>query len=444
MVTIKRLHVCLDGAKVGAVSQSPHGALSFAYDETYRTNPHATPLSLSLPLAVDRHSNKPIHAYLEGLLPDSPAARARWGQEFQVSPNNPFALLTYVGRDAAGAVQILAPDVDPTDALGRNGDIEWLSDADLAAMALDLAKNGASWNPGRFGGRWSLSGAQPKMALHRDPETGTWGIPRDSTPTTHIVKPAIEGYAGHHINEALCQTAASEAGLVAARAELAQVADVQAVISHRYDRHRDPNGRWVRRHQEDLCQALAIHPTLKYQSDGGPGVGAIADLFARLSVEDRQTNVERMFKALAFNVLIGGTDAHAKNYSLLLVGGRAQVAPLYDVASAACYRQHQRLSSPIKIGEHWKMLDVTSRDWATVARRFAIPSELGLSWVEQLRTELPSAFARAVQVLPADVHTDADRMADRISEHVERRWRPGLDHDPALVLRVTPSSPPRR
>ncbi|PRC59025.1 type II toxin-antitoxin system HipA family toxin, partial [Mycobacterium sp. ITM-2017-0098] len=84
--------------------------------------------------------------------------------------------------------------------------------------------------------RWSLAGAQPKVALFRDAKTGQFGIPRDSTPTTVIVKPAVAGYARHHVNEALCLRTAREAGLLAATSEVVQIGDNQVLISTRYDR----------------------------------------------------------------------------------------------------------------------------------------------------------------------------------------------------------------
>lgn len=435
MASGRTLNVYLDGTFIGQTRQSAQGDLSFVYDEGYLEGTDVTPLSLSMPTDVVEHRSKLVRAFLEGLLPDSPAARARWGRQYGVSPNNPFSLLTHVGRDAAGAVQVLPPDVPARDASARTGAIEWLSDDDFAVMARDLAASGADWDPGRPGGRWSLAGAQPKMALFRDPGSGRWGIPQDSTPTTHVLKPAIDGFAQHHVNEALCLTAASRAGLLAARTELVDMAGIQAVISHRYDRRRDESGRWIRVHQEDFCQALSVHPSLKYQSDGGPGVGQMADLLARLDVDDRMISRERLIKALAFNVLIGGTDAHAKNYSMVLIGARAQVAPLYDVASAACYPQHERLSSPIKIGAHWKMLDVTRADWARVAQRFAVPADTVVGWVDELRAELPRAFDEAVRELPADARSVASDMAERIVEHVHGSWRPDLDRNPGRVLR---------
>ncbi|MEO5663739.1 MAG: HipA N-terminal domain-containing protein, partial [Nocardioides sp.] len=184
----------LDGALIGRIEQTPQGALAFAYDEEYREDPQSTPLSLSMPLAGERHSNKQVRAYLDGLLPDSQAARERWARQYGVSPNNPFGLLANVGRDAAGAVQILPPDVDATDALERVGDIEWLSDEEFATTLHEVADHDEDWDPGRFGGRWSLAGAQPKIALFRDPDTGRFGIPLDSTPTNCIIKPGIKGF----------------------------------------------------------------------------------------------------------------------------------------------------------------------------------------------------------------------------------------------------------
>ncbi|WP_067974328.1 type II toxin-antitoxin system HipA family toxin [Mycolicibacter icosiumassiliensis] len=419
----RTLQVYLDGTLIGAATQSSHGSLNFSYDSEYIVTGDPTPLSLSLPILSDRHRDKAVRAYLEGLLPDSEGARQRWAREYHVSTNNPFALLAHVGRDAAGAVQILPPEADPSDARARTGDMEWLSNNDFVDLVQDLATHQSDWDPGRFGGRWSLAGAQPKIALFREPESGRFGIPRDSTPTTVIVKPAIARYAQHHINEALCQRAAREAGLLAAESEVLEAGDVEVLISTRYDRRHDRTG-WHRVHQEDMCQALSVHPSLKYQSDGGPAVGDIADLLGRLPIEDREVNAERVFKALAYHVLIGGTDAHAKNYSLVLIGSRAQVSPLYDAASAAAYDQHERLQSSMKIGDHWTMLDVTNSDWRKVGRRLGIPGEQAVALVDELRDQLPGAFERAAASLPIAVRSTAEHMTERIIDHIAGTWKP--------------------
>jgi serine/threonine-protein kinase HipA len=57
----------------------------------------------------------------------------------------------------------------------------------------------------------------------------------------------------------------------------------------------------------------------------------------------------RFFDALAWNWLIAGTDAHAKNYSLLLAGGQVRLAPLYDIASALPYEHERGLRFAMKL-----------------------------------------------------------------------------------------------
>ena len=99
MATRQRLRVYLDGIPIGDAEQTG-GSLSFTYDEEYRSEPNATPLSLSMPLAAPRHGNRAVRAFLDGLLPDSQPARERWAREYGVSANNPFGLLANVGRDA--------------------------------------------------------------------------------------------------------------------------------------------------------------------------------------------------------------------------------------------------------------------------------------------------------------------------------------------------------
>lgn len=297
-----RLVVYLDGTPVGNLVQDDTGRVSFSYHRAYRERRRTVPLSLSMPLAGSIHQQKAVRAFIAGLLPDRPAVLERWGRRYNVSPNNPFALLRHVGMDAAGAVQVLPEEQEPSDAATRQGDIEWLTDDDVAATLTDLAHHPEDWNPGRDTGRWSLAGAQSKIALFRS-EDGRWGIPRDSTPTTHILEPSMPDYDGHHLNEHLSLRAAQLLGLPAARSEIMADDRVEVLVSHRYDRVlRD--GRWVRLHQEDMCQALSVHPSQKYQSDGGPGVGDIARLFRILPAPARRESSGRFFDYLVYNVAI--------------------------------------------------------------------------------------------------------------------------------------------
>lgn len=379
-----------------------------------------------MPFARARHSNKVVRAWLDGLLPDNPHVRERWSRQYAVSANNPFALLRHVGRDAAGAVQILPPGEESDDAAGRHGDVEWLDEVEVVVLLRELAEHATDWNPGRRSGRWSLAGAQSKMALYRDPGTGRWGIPRDSTPTTHILKPAVRGLADHHLNEVVCLKAARRLGLPAATVDVIESGDVQAMVAVRYDRVLGPDGQYHRLHQEDLCQALAVHPNQKYQSDGGPGVGEVADLLTRFDLRERADARSRFFDGVAFNVLIGGTDAHAKNYSVLLAGSRAQVAPLYDVATAAAYDFDTPATSAMKVGDHWSMREITDFDWAKMGRRLGLDADAAVARVHDLRQRLPESFGQAVSELPDSVRERATAIARAVEVHLNEgpgTWR---------------------
>jgi serine/threonine-protein kinase HipA len=418
-----QLNVYLDGILTGLLRQSSQGRLSFTYDEGYQNDPSGPPLSLSMPKATTAHPHKPVHAFVSGLLPDSPPALQRLGRKYGVSANNPFALLRHIGRDAAGAVQVLPQEDRSSDAANEQGDINWLSDQAMDATLAELAKNPESWNPGRDAGRWSLAGAQSKIALFRSAD-GRWGVPRDSTPTTHILKPSMPNFQGHHLNEHLCLRAAQLCGLPAATTELLANDHYEVLISHRYDRIQDDSGRWRRLHQEDMCQALSVPPSKKYQSDGGPGIREIGNLLASSGLTPRQNNLRRMFDYVVFNVSIAATDAHAKNFSILLSSRDVRLAPLYDVASILPYDQEPGLRSAMRIGHTWELTKVTDHDWVTVGRQLGLTGDEAFHRATSVRQQIPAAFHQAASEdqVPATLRRRAKWIADLIAAHVEGRF----------------------
>src|SRR5258708_28728855 len=110
----------LGGKEVGRVRRDARGRLTLVYDRSWREAPDAYPLSLSMPLTAQEHGPAVVDAFLWGLLPDNEIVLQRWGQRFQVSPRSAFALLSHVGEDCAGAVQLRSPDrLDAVRSRGR-------------------------------------------------------------------------------------------------------------------------------------------------------------------------------------------------------------------------------------------------------------------------------------------------------------------------------------
>jgi serine/threonine-protein kinase HipA len=193
-----------------------------------------------------------------------------------------------------------------------------------------------------------------------------------------------------------------------------------AIVVERFDRVR-VQGVLRRVHQEDCCQALAITPTRKYESDGGPGAVAVATLLARHS-SNPEVDVARFLDAMMFNWLIGGTDAHAKNFAVLHgAPGDVRLAPLYDVISALPYPSLGGASGSLAMSIHGeRAIDrLDGSHWRGLARAVGFAPSMVLERLDDLSARLPDA----AQAVIAD--HDAQPLARTI---VERLLQPVVAH----------------
>jgi len=409
------LTVLLNGQAMGQVTRAKGGRLGFDYAEAWLTQGPGTPLSLSMPLTSARHGHKPIAAFMWGLLPDNELILQRWGQEHKVSPKDPFALLAAVGEDCPGALQFATPD--RLAKIVESGDVQWIDEADIASRISQLRQDAGS--AGRMAsdtGQFSLAGAQPKTAYYR--KGNKWGIPNGRIPTTHILKPPLPDFDGHTENEHFCLQLANKVGLPSAKSEIVRFASETAIVIERYDR-RWVGERLVRVHQEDMCQALAVDPASKYQAQGGPGIPAIMNQV--LSASSQPSADRRNFmRAVAFNFIIGGTDAHAKNYSVLLgPQGSVRFAPLYDTASILPYEPDiRRLKFPMKIGTHYNLDEIRPRHWEHTARLSNYPAEQAVEHVRSLIEVLPDSALSVLGVCRDEglKHPVLDKLIDAIAK----------------------------
>lgn len=402
---MSNLLIAIAGGRVVGEVRHEGGRLDFQYDAAWVNDATAFPMSLSMPLVVRDHGHAATEAFLWGLLPDNEVVLQRWGQKFRVSPRNPFRLIEHVGEDCAGAIQFARPDrADRLLGRSRKPTVCWISRRELEDRITVLVRDAAATRLGGDNGQFSLAGAQPKIALFRDSGSGRWGVPEGRTPTTHILKPSTGAFDGQTENEHFCLRLAGELGFAAVSSTVLDCAGIPVIAIERYDRL--ATGSAIRRiHQEDMCQALAVRPQKKYQNQGGPSAKSIMELIrAHSSASDE--DAKRFADALILNWLIGGTDGHAKNYSLLLgEGDQVRLAPLYDLASCLPYpRQIPATTATLamKIGPEYRLQRIGRRAWGAFARELRIPAKDLLARIDEVAALLPEAAERTAHSLAKD------------------------------------------
>ena len=354
------LAVIMSGEPAGVLSVYQGGFSRFDYVRTYG----GPALSARMPRGSGPFLDACVRPWCEGLLPDSDSVRRSMGQRAGVSPHDAFGLLGFFGRDCPGAVQVCDPD-DVAGARAEGGAYEPVGDAEIARRLL-RAKDVESPDWWGEGERWSLGGAQGKLALARI--DGAWHRCLSGAASTHIIKPGVPGFELQQLDEYLCMRLASSVGLACAQVSYQEFAAVPAIVVERYDREIVEGGLVARLHQEDLCQAMGLMPKDKYKPSA-------MDCMDVMRMDGSGDSVERFVSALFFNYLIGATDAHAKNYSCMhLVGDDLFLAPLYDLASIFPYVRRQRgaRSAAMAIGRERRL----GRLCGSHVRRFASQCDL--------------------------------------------------------------------
>ncbi len=439
---VRSLAVWMNGVRVGTWSLPARGPQEFSYDEAWLRSSQFRPLSLSLPAGLGATSLKgsAVESWFDNLLPDSDAIRRRAQTRFQAASIGAFDLLAAIGRDCAGAVQLLPPDQEPS-GIDRI-DATPLSDQEIGQRLRGIT---AAPVPGSLGAdgddlRLSVAGAQEKTAFLF--HNGQWCLPLGSTPTTHLFKLPMgiigEGqidFSTSVENEWLCSRILKAFAMPVATTEIARFDGQRCLIVERFDRRLHPSGsHWLRLPTEDCCQATSTPAANKYESNGGPGMVAIAELLAQSSV---RTDITTFFKAQVLFWMLRAIDGHAKNFSLFLnPGGRFQLTPLYDVLSAwpvIGRRSDQWPQQKLKMAMAWhgekgrytKPLEINARRMLLTAKRVGLGDAEAIfgdliaktpTVVAAVRAQLPTVFPAGVaDPVLAGLEASADLLQRQLS-----------------------------
>lgn len=264
-----------------------------------------------------------------------------------------------------------------------------------------------------------LPGSRPRC--DGEPSDGC-ARPYGRVPSTHIFKPTIAGIADHDLNEHLCLRGAARLGLLAARSEIVVFGAERAVVVERFDRRHSDHG-VERIHQVDMCQARGVMPDRKYQRDGGPGPTDVIETLRNTFAGE--PDVERFVRALVFNWVIGGTDAHAKNFGLLLSGTEARLTPLYDVATATMLDELNWHTWELAMSIHGegRFEYLTGRHWRRFAATVGISYDLIGEAAHRYADGIEDAIVDAGRSLLNDSSSYVQLLVDRINTHAATALR---------------------
>lgn len=361
------LIVWRDEHRVGTLWRGDDGrSMGFEYDAEWQATGQAISSSLPVAQRVWTPEDAVAHCWFGNLLPEEQARDAlikRLGV-----PDDDFSLLEAIGGDCAGALVILPPGRQPQ------------HDGAYQPLALDKLSRWAAFRE-RYAlmdsdndearPRLSLAGAQDKLPVHwRD---GTLYLPTGSAASTHILKFAVEGRDQVILNELYLNTLARHVGLACPATTMHFAGRHPYLMVERYDRVGHGTASVTRIHQEDLCQALGLPRSRKYQAFNGPRFGQCVQA-VREACRPAATSIQQLLTWQIFNVLVGNSDGHAKNVSLLQdERGRWQIAPAYDLVGTIVLGYHADLA--FSIGSQFNSKQLLPRDWQHFSQgcRFSYP-----------------------------------------------------------------------
>jgi serine/threonine-protein kinase HipA len=249
---------------------------------------------------------------------------------------NPIALLSVIGRNMVGRLQVAAPGAALSEpakpievAALLKGDN---SEAAFAALVRQHATSGVSGVVPKFLDAQLSPGnaSAPPAVLHK----------ASLVTRRHIVKGSSAQLPFVALNEHLCMQVVRRV-MPAAHTEVSD--DGRALVVHRFDVDQHGQPHWG---LEDFCSLLGLRPAAKYDSTWERIAKAVRD---HVPGPQRRDTFRQLAHTLLLTHALRNADCHAKNLALRYTR-RADVhlAPAFDVLTTSVYAGFQH--NPPAIG----------------------------------------------------------------------------------------------
>jgi serine/threonine-protein kinase HipA len=359
-VELRAAEILFKDVVAGTLEETASGGTRFIYGANWQT-----PIACCLPVERREHEWEfGLHPFFQHLGPEG-WLRHRQARVAHIAEEDDFGLLLRYGADCIGAVGVRS--------------------------AVPLANvepiNEASANPGR-----TISGVQRKLLVVKKKDAF---YPADPTgPAPYIAKFNSEDIPTLVRNEALslrwaaAVLGASEVTTFA----LGQVAALNeiALIITRFDRTKD--GKKLR--LEDFAQILRKPRGQDYGGKYNASYEDVAEVIKTYSARP-EIDLARFFSRLILFTLIGNSDGHLKNFSLLETPTGLRLSPLYDVVNTALYERYDQTLALLIDGKEVQLEAVSRPLLEDFGRRIGLPERA----IKQTFTDLRSKVRKAAIVL---------------------------------------------
>lgn len=243
---------------------------------------------------------------------------------------SPIALLSVIGRNMVGRLQVAAPGA-PLSEPAKPIEVAALlkgdnSEAAFAALVREHATSGVSGVVPKFldSQDEAFADSASPLAAHRKASVVT---------RRHIIKGSSARLPFVALNEHLCMQVASRVTNTAVT-EVSE--DGQALVVHRFDvdEYGQPHSG-----MEDFCALLGLRPAAKYDTTWERVAKAVRD---HVPGPERLDTYRQLATTLLLTYALRNADCHAKNLALLYTR-RADVrlSPTYDMLTTGVYAGFQ-------------------------------------------------------------------------------------------------------
>lgn len=415
---VVRIEVKGESKYVGEIAGNDSSDSCFAYAEEYLSDPESRPISISLPLEEKTFNAVRTKNFFEGLLPEGFTRRcvAEW---IHTDAKDYLSILSGLGRECLGAVKIVDEAENAV-----NPDYVGLSDIDVKKLAQEGATESAELV---MKAHLSLTGASGKVGLYYSEEDEKWYLPMGDAPSTHIVKQSHVRLKRIVANERLCLLTAKNLGIEIPESFIVRTNSSEAedvlFATKRYDRkitHESGqiNGLAVpyRLHQEDFSQALGIAASEKYEKNNDGYLKKMFDVIRNYSSSPLEDQL-KFWDICVFNYLVGNTDNHIKNFSLLYGEDlkTVRLAPAYDIVSTVIYESSTE-NMALSIGGLYNIYDITRNSFVKEAENIGIGRNMAMKHFDSLVSKFKKAMESAKMELEEQGFSEVNAIYRQISE----------------------------